>query len=116
MQYTRHPVFQQMATALSHQQSGNPDLALAYWENLLRILPEDIRIQNDILAESARITGKYDIPRLLEKVEKLTQTYQRHFSSEKEAHIFQQLYQAMTQQCSENFALACAYWQRVVGH
>lgn len=114
MQQTRHPIFQQMTTALSHQQDGSPDLALAYWENLLHILPDELRIQNDILAECSRIAEEAELSRLTVKVEKLTHTYQQQFASDDEAQTYQQVYRAMTQQCSQNHLLAFVYWKRAI--
>ena len=114
MQQTRHPIFQHMATALSHQQEHAPDLALAYWETLLNILPDEYRIHNDILAECAAIAHDAEHSRLKKKVEKLEQTYHAHVVSDKETQAYQHIYLAMTQQCGRNYQLACMYWQHAV--
>ena len=85
VQQTRHPVFQQIAAALSHQQEHVPELAVAYWENILNILPDDCRIHNDILAECERIARAAEIHRLEKKVGKLRETYHVNFRSDEEA-------------------------------
>jgi hypothetical protein len=113
MQKSRHPVFQQMTVALSHQQNGNAELALAYWENVLRLVPEELRIHNEILEECAQIAKKSDTERIYQKVDTLTQTYQQEFTEEEQL-LFQHIYRAMSQQCSENHALAFMYWEKAV--
>ena len=56
MPKTRHEVFQQMSQALAHQQSRNVPLALSYWENVLRLLPEEMPpIHPFILDECRRL-------------------------------------------------------------
>jgi tetratricopeptide (TPR) repeat protein len=113
MQKTRHQIFQQIASALAHQQSGKTELALAYWENVLRLLPVELRIHNEILAECARMATGNDLERIQQKVELLTQTYHQEFVDEEQL-LFQYVYQAMIQQCSRNDTLAFAYWERIV--
>jgi len=115
MQKTRHQLFQQMATALSHQQNGKVELALAYWENVLRLLPAELRIQNEILEECTRIAKGTEIERFQQKVATFTQTYHQEFTEEEQL-TFQQVYRAMIQQCSGNHALSFAYWKNVVAN
>lgn len=110
MQKTRHPIFHQMTTALTHQQNGQADLALAYWENVLRLLPDELRIHNEILAECDRIVQGAEQDRLYEKAQALNTTYQRPLN-DTDQRTFESVYRAMTQQCSANFTLACVYWK-----
>lgn len=113
MQKNRHPVFQQMAVALSHQQNGKVELALAYWENLLRIVPDELRIQHEILAECTRIVEPTKTDRFRQKLDTLLQTYQQELSDE-DKQTFQAVYRAMVQQCGENYTLALVYWKDAV--
>lgn len=103
-----------MATALSHQQQNAPELALAYWETLLAILPDDYRIHNNILAECDHIAQQADQPHLTRKVDLLKAAHALRNLTPEDAHTFQYIYQAMTQQCGQNFPLACTYWQHAV--
>ncbi len=113
MQKTRHPVFQQMTLALSHQQNGNAELAVAYWENVLRLLPEELQIHNEILDECTRIAEESDTKRIHQKVDTLIETYQQKFTEEDQL-TFQYVYRAMCQQCNGNHALALAYWKNAL--
>lgn len=113
MQKTRHPVFQQMAVALSHQQNGNAELALAYWENVLNLLPEELRIHNEILDECVQIVKESDEERVHKKIDTFIQTYRQELTEEEQS-IFQYVYRGMSQQCSENHALAFVYWEKAL--
>jgi tetratricopeptide (TPR) repeat protein len=113
MQKTRHQLFQQMALALSHQQNGNAELALAYWENVLRLAPAELRIHNEILEEGARIAKEHNTDRIWQKVDALTKIYHQEFTEE-DRLLFQYVYRAMSQQCSGNHVLAFAYWKNAV--
>jgi tetratricopeptide (TPR) repeat protein len=112
-QYSRHQLFQHIATALTHQQQGNTDLALAYWEMVLQILPDELRIHNEILTECRRLAQFSDSARHQHKVANLVETYQLQLS-EDEHPAFQQAYRAMTQQCSGNTVLALAHWKKAL--
>ncbi|MDY0091388.1 MAG: hypothetical protein RBT80_01655 [Candidatus Vecturithrix sp.] len=118
MQKPRHEFFRNMALALSHQQDEQAMLALAYWENALRFLPEPIQVHNEILKECHRLVNR-EIPeglshldKLQEKFETLTRLYRQELSEE-DAFIAQQLYKALYQQCGGHFVLALAYWKNV---
>lgn len=102
-----------MTVALSHQQNGNTELALAYWENVLNLLPKELRIHNEILEECVQIAQEHDVERIHQKVDALTQTYRQELTEE-EQPTFQYVYRAMSQQCGENHALAFAYWKKVI--
>ena len=112
MPMVRHHIFQQMTLALAHQQNGNMELALAYWESVLRALPENLPIHNAILAECARLLKGAESERLQQKLAALTAAYQQEIPEEAQL-TFQQAYRAMIQQCSGNHALAFAYWKNV---
>ncbi|GAK59361.1 hypothetical protein U27_06345 [Candidatus Vecturithrix granuli] len=118
MQTTRHEFFRNMTLALSHQQDGNRMLALAYWENVLRFLPEPIQIHNEILEECHRLVnreisdGPSHLEQMQEKLETLTHLYRQELSEEDE-FIAQQIYKALYQQCGGHFILALAYWKNV---
>ena len=117
VQNTRHELFRQMALALSHQHRGNATLALAYWENVLRILPEQIQIQNEILEECHRfaqgVQGKTpDTDRIQTKVNALFQEYRAEISEE-DQEIAQWIYRALHQQCGGNSMLSLVYWKNV---
>ncbi|PIE36060.1 hypothetical protein CSA56_01570 [candidate division KSB3 bacterium] len=115
----RHDLFQQMAQALTHQQNGHAALTLAYWENVLRLLPDDIPIQNHILEDCRRVVhaqeAEVDTNRTFHrKLDTLVQHYQRtFFDDDREAHA-QQIYLAMCQQCGGNPSLALIYWNNVL--
>ncbi|MBD3309135.1 hypothetical protein GF339_22235 [candidate division KSB3 bacterium] len=118
MQKTRHHIFQQMATALIHQQNGNVTLGVAYWENVLRVLPDDIPVHNQILEECRHLAEQGNLlTRLLErthqKVNTLVDTYQKDLSEDEEA-LSQTIYNAMIQQCSGNHLLALVYWEQAL--
>jgi len=102
-----------MTLALSHQRNENAELALAYWENVLNLLPEELRIHNEILEECARIAKEKDVEQIYQKVEGLIRTYHQEFTEE-EQPTFQYVYRAMSQQCSGNHALAFAYWRNAL--
>ena len=116
MQKTRHDLFQQMTLALSHQQNGNAILAMAYWENVLRLLPESIQIHNEILETCQRIVPEDLSPPLkekwLSKVETLAGVYVQKLSDD-EGELAHQIYLAMCQQCGGNPVLALVYWENV---
>ncbi len=118
MQKTRHQIFQQMASALIHQQNGNATLALAYWENVLCLLPDEIPIHSEILEECHRLLQEEDIPgqvaaQMQYKVQSLIKRYKKECSDE-EQELSQRIYRAMCQQCGDNHALAFIYWRNVL--
>lgn len=115
----RHELFHNMAIALAQQQDKNVTLALAYWENVLRFLPEPIQIQHEILEECRRLVNR-EIPdglshlgKLQEKLESLTQQYPPPQRSGEDELIAQQIYKALYQQCGNHLTLALAYWKNV---
>ncbi len=107
-----------MASALNHQQNGNGTLALAFWENVLRLLPDEIPIHNEILEECCRIVQVDEYREPIEepthpKVRSLLNSYQKERSEEKQESS-ERIYRAMCQQCGENYALALVYWKNVL--
>lgn len=72
MPKTRHEIFQQMSQALAHQQSGNVPLALSYWENVLRLLPEEMPpIHPFILDECRRLVQADETTQAIPALDKL---------------------------------------------
>lgn len=108
-----------MASALTHQQNANVQLALAFWENVLRLLPDDIPIHNEILEECRRIVQEDEPSDQVEeqaddpRVQSLIKSYQKEHTDD-EQKISERIYKAMCQQCGENYALAFVYWQNVL--
>lgn len=119
MQKTRHEFFHNMTLALAHQQDENVMLALAYWENVLRFLPEPIQIQQEILEECRRLVnraipaGLSQLDKLQEKLDALTRQYPPPQRSGEDELIAQQIYKAIYQQCGGHFTIALAYWKNV---
>ena len=119
MQKTRHELFHNMALALAHQQDENASLAMAYWENVLRFLPETVQIRHEILEECRRLVNR-EIPeglshlgKLQEKLDILTRQYPPPQRSEEDELIAQQIYKALYQQAGGHFTIALAYWKNV---
>lgn len=107
-----------MASALAHQQGGNADLALAYWENVLCLLPDEIPIHSEILEECRQISEKENLPgrfmdQTQQKVQTLINVYQKEESDE-EHELSQRIYRALCQQCAGNYALALVYWKNAL--
>ena len=110
----RHDLFQQLYLALTHQQNGNIPLAFAYWENLLKLLPEEFRIHNEILDEFRRLGEDEKLSSSLRKkaqhsFTRLSKLYFQEVSDE-EHELDQLLYRALCQQCGGNPLLALQYW------
>ena len=117
---TRHELFQQLNLALTHQQDGNIPLALAYWENLFKLLPEELHIHNEILNEFSRLGENKQLPRRLRKkaassFARLSKIYRQELS-ESEHNLSQTLYRALCQQCGGNSLLALQYWPSLQEH
>lgn len=111
----RHDLFQQLHLALTHQQNGNIPLAFAYWENLLKLLPDELRIHHEVLDEFRRLGEDEALaPVLREKAQRsftrLRDLYQQELRSE-ERELAQLLYRALCQQCGGNPLLALQYWK-----
>lgn len=122
MPKTRHEIFQQMSQALAHQQSGNVPLALSYWENVLRLLPEEFPpIQPYILDECRRLVQADEeelttpaLKKLQMRMEGLVLSHRQEFADDEAESVAQQVFRAMYQQCGGNAALALAYWKNAL--
>lgn len=122
MPKTRHEIFQQMSQALAHQQRGNVPLALSYWENVLRLLPEEIPPIHPFILDECRRLVQVDEAgqatpareKLQIKVESLAVSHHKEFADDEAEETAQQVFRAMYQQCGGNYALALAYWKNAL--
>ncbi len=118
MPQSRHQIFQHIASALKHEQNGNGTLALAFWENVLRLLPDEIPVHYEILNECRRLVeeevsgGSAAEGGEHPKIQALTESYQQE-RSEEEDETSEYLYKAICQQCGNNYALSLVYWKTV---
>ncbi len=118
MQKIRHDLFRQMNLALSHEQNSNAVLALAYWENVLRLLPEHLPIHHHVLEAYRRLVENSTFtPAQQDKFQAKLHTLHTIYSqqsSPKDEETAQQIYQAMCQQCGGNPVLALVYWKNIL--
>ncbi|PID58573.1 hypothetical protein CSB45_03245 [candidate division KSB3 bacterium] len=116
----RHDLFQQLQLALAHQQDGNIPLALAYWENLLKLLPREIQIHNEILDEFLRLSEHEALPPKVrtQAQRSFTRLYHSYHLAlnDDEKRVAQTLYRALCQQCGGNPLLAVQYWPSLQEH
>ncbi len=122
MPKTRHEIFQQMSQALAHQQHGNVSLALSYWENVLRLLPDDFPVIHPFILDECRRLAQADSEEQVasahdkwqSKVESLALAYCKEWADDEAEESAQQVFRAMCQQCGGNYALALAYWKNAL--
>ncbi|MCP4397299.1 MAG: hypothetical protein GY801_08385 [bacterium] len=115
MKTARHDLFQHLSLALTHQQNGNIPLAVAYWKNLFKFLPEELRIHNEVLHEVRRLSEDEEQPSKLRKklqksLTRLSRLYRQELNDDEQA-LAQVLYRALCQQCGGNPLLALQYWK-----
>jgi len=117
----RHPLYQNISLALTHQSHGNHELALAYWKQAAKFAPSDFPLKFQVVQEYTQIIqdllnrkNRPEAQRVRDLLAKFEPNFEALRQEDAQASWQPYIYLASVHQCLGHYPLSFAYWKRVI--